>query len=388
MPAAPAPAPAPPAAAPWQAADLFPPKPAGHDYGYRLRGQNYPCTRDELLERFRAGDVRSDLVWTPEATHLVPAEEVAFLRDVLRERTRRDLASKLKYSLVVLGAWSALVVLTWQRGQSPLLYLMLVIMLAVPLALQDAWGLRRLRREGDRYLLEEAGTLRYQIWLGLRRIVTTYLLAACIILAGLAQWAGRGTGVDAAGLVKGRVWADGEWWRLLTGALLHGHILHFAFNFVALFALGRLTEVHGHPVYVPVIFLFSALCGSLLSLWTTATTSVGASGGLMGLIGFLAVLGYRRRHVLPPGFLKSIMLSIALTAAAGLVAWQFIDNAAHAGGLLGGLLLGVVYVRRRRSTEFRLRPSKPAVAAGWSCAAGLVALTVWTVWKIFTSGAG
>src|SRR5204863_2387757 len=125
--------------------------------------------------------------------------------------------------------------------------------------------------------------------------------------------------------------------------------------FLALLALGRLVEMHGHPLYLPTVFLFSALCASAASFYVTAVTSIGASGGIMGLVGFLAVIGLRRRHVVPRGFLKAIAMSVALTAGTGLVAHQFIDNAAHAGGLVGGLLLGAVYVTRPRGGPGQLR---------------------------------
>jgi membrane associated rhomboid family serine protease len=103
----------------------------------------------------------------------------------------------------------------------------------------------------------------------------------------------------------------------------------------------------------------------------------------MGLVGFLAVLGYRRRRVLPRGFMKSISLSIALTAGAGLVAYQLVDNAAHLGGLLGGVLLGLIYVRRRHDgTEYQLRPSASARIAGALSGLILLGLTLLTIWFV------
>jgi membrane associated rhomboid family serine protease len=137
------------------------------------------------------------------------------------------------------------------------------------------------------------------------------------------------------------------------------------------------------------VFLFSALCASAFSLYLTPTTSVGASGGIMGLIGFLAVIGLRRRHVVPRGFLRSIALSIAFTAATGLVAYHFIDNAAHLGGLVGGLMLGAVYVQSQRLRQgtaqppgagpVHLAPSAMARLAGWVSGVALAVATVATV---------
>jgi membrane associated rhomboid family serine protease len=245
-------------------------------------------------------------------------------------------------------------------------------------------------------------------------MTTTWLVAGCLIVLGLTQvLAGSrliarvkrplGLGdiahsmavapvIESAALVKDAV-RSGEVWRLLTAELMHGHPLHFLFNFMALLAVGRLVEMHGHPLYVPAVFLVSALCASASSfLFSAAPISVGASGGIMGLIGFLAVIGIRRRHVVPRGFLKSIAMSIALTAATGLVAYHFIDNAAHAGGLLGGVLLGLVYIGRRNgrtaaddSPTVHLNASTLAKAVGWASAAALVAATAATVWLVFAA---
>ena len=246
-------------------------------------------------------------------------------------------------------------------------------------------------------------------------MTTTWLVAGCITLVALVQvsavaialrrvthaplspallvnaTAQMGGTAPVAGLAKDAV-SDGELWRLLTAELLHGHPLHLLFNFLALLAVGRLVEMHGHPLYVPTVFLLSALSASVFSLYfSAAPLSVGASGGIMGLIGFLAVVGLRRRHVLPRGFLKSIALSIALTAATGLVAHHFIDNAAHAGGLLGGLMLGIVYVGWRAGeadegpSPVHLPPSALAKIAGWISGVALVVATVATVWLLLAA---
>ncbi|MCV4726153.1 rhomboid family intramembrane serine protease, partial [Escherichia coli] len=65
-------------------------------------------------------------------------------------------------------------------------------------------------------------------------------------------------------------------------------------------------------------------------------TSVGASGGIMGLIGYLAIYGYRRRRQLPPDFLKTMLINIGFIAAFGLIAYEFVDNFAHLGGFVAG----------------------------------------------------
>jgi membrane associated rhomboid family serine protease len=391
----------PPPRRPWEAPDLFSPRPAESDYGYVADRKRHGCTRDELLARCRAAKPHVDLVWTPDWPYLLPPAEVPWLLDAVRDRTRAGLRHNLLNGLALTGVWSALALTYAMRGYPVPLLAVLVLLLGVVPTLQPAWALWRLRRRPAEYPAELATTFRYQVWLGKRRMTATWVIAACLILVGLAQVAaatrtppraaGVGGAMVSAGLVKEAV-REGEVWRLLTAELMHGHPLHFLFNFMALLAVGRLVEMHGHPAYVPTIFLFSALSASVFSFYLSAAPlSVGASGGIMGLIGFLAVIGIRRRHVVPRGFLKSIATSIALTAATGLVAHQFIDNAAHAGGLVGGVMLGVVYVRRRAGdageddATIHLPPSALARAAAWISGTALVIATAATLWLLLAS---
>jgi rhomboid protease GluP len=105
--------------------------------------------------------------------------------------------------------------------------------------------------------------------------------------------------------------------------------------------------------------------------------SIGASGGIVGFIGYLAVFGYRRKQQLPPDFLKRVMINIAFIALLGALAYQMIDNAAHLGGLLAGAAYGFVQIPRRLEEDPR--------EVNWLIEAfGLVALTIFGATAIFT----
>jgi hypothetical protein len=141
-------------------------------------------------------------------------------------------------------------------------------------------------------------------------------------------------------------------------------------NFLALMGLGRIIEVFLHRSHLAIVFLFSVLAGSLCSVWMMpGKTSVGASGGLMGLIGLLVIAGWRRARWLPEKFLRGVLLSVALTAGIGLVGFEFIDNAAHFGGLLCGLILGLLLLGRGGNTH----PLRPG---GFVRALGLISMAV------------
>jgi hypothetical protein len=78
-------------------------------------------------------------------------------------------------------------------------------------------------------------------------------------------------------------------------------------------------------------------------------TSVGASGGIAGLAGFLIIFGWRNRKTLPERYVFSLALLVLLNAAAGLWLSDSVDNAAHLGGLVSGSMLGYLLIVRPES---------------------------------------
>jgi rhomboid protease GluP len=149
----------------------------------------------------------------------------------------------------------------------------------------------------------------------------------------------------------------GEVWRLLSSAYMHDGLLHFGMNTMALLALGRFMEAYSHRAYVPIVFLFTALAASFAS-FLNVPASVGASGGIMGMFGFLALMARRRREVMPPGFGRAILIDIGVIAAMGIFGRGYIDNWAHAGGFLAGALLGWLMIPRGGRTAY-WEPSRP-----------------------------
>jgi membrane associated rhomboid family serine protease len=195
-------------------------------------------------------------------------------------------------------------------------------------------------------------------------------ILACLILVAIIQFlTGDKESIQAAGLVKSAVW-KGEVWRLFTCATLHVNFMHIWMNSLALIGFGRLIEAVSSRAYLPIVFLVSAFSGSVFSLLLLPnTTSVGASGGLMGLVGFLAVLGYRQKENLPPGFFKSIVINICFIGALGLVGFAIIDNAAHLGGLLAGAGCGAVLINKRAEAN-------PSEASRFTVGLGSVSLAL------------
>ena len=176
----------------------------------------------------------------------------------------------------------------------------------------------------------------------------TYVLVGLIVVVTLCQTAaGLDESIEIAGFVKPNFLSKGEYWRILTGATLHGGILHIYFNGQALYGFGGLIEFLSNRAHLMIVFVLAIIGGGLCSLFfMPAATSIGASGGVMGLIGYLAIYGYRRKEQLPPDFLKSMLINVGFIAAFGLVAYQIIDNFAHLGGFIVGAIYGFLQIPR------------------------------------------
>ena len=145
------------------------------------------------------------------------------------------------------------------------------------------------------------------------------------------------------GIVK-----DHEFYRLITGTFLHGGIEHYIFNMYSLYIIGSQMESFlGRWKYLGV-YLYSALIGSLFSIiFNGMIPSVGASGAIFGLLRSLIYFGYHYRVYLGTVIKSQIIPILVINLVIGFLSNGRIDNYAHIGGLIGGVLgtmaLGVKY---------------------------------------------
>ncbi|RXS76806.1 rhomboid family intramembrane serine protease [Blautia faecicola] len=140
---------------------------------------------------------------------------------------------------------------------------------------------------------------------------------------------------------------DGEWYRLFTSMFLHFGIYHLVNNMAVLLFMGDMVEkAVGHWKYL-MIYLGSGLVGNLLSLYMDIQSqsnivSAGASGAIYGIIGGVFVLMIKNRKQVREVVIRRLVFVIAVTIYYGSQAAQ-IDNAAHVGGLIGGIVLTVLF---------------------------------------------
>jgi len=142
---------------------------------------------------------------------------------------------------------------------------------------------------------------------------------------------------------------NGEWWRIFTGAFLHGGLLHLGVNMISLWSLGRFVEtVVGSPKMF-FIYMVSLIASGLGVVFLSAplVPTVGASGAIFGLFGALFAIGLKLGK---PGMdlVKAnagiLVLNLIITFTVPSISWQ-----AHIAGLAAGFLLTLlIYFPPRR----------------------------------------
>ena len=129
---------------------------------------------------------------------------------------------------------------------------------------------------------------------------------------------------------------NGQPWRLLTCAFLHGGLAHIAFNMYSLKIIGSEVEyVYGKVKYIG-IYLISALGGSIFSyLFNADSISGGASGAIFGLLGAMLIFGIRHKNKIGKAYIMNLFKVLLINIFIG-VTLSNIDNGAHIGGLIFG----------------------------------------------------
>ncbi|MGB8031744.1 MAG: rhomboid family intramembrane serine protease [Terracidiphilus sp.] len=175
----------------------------------------------------------------------------------------------------------------------------------------------------------------------------------------------------------------GEWWRIVTAMFVHVGILHLATNMWCLWNLGLLAEPLMGSFGLFAAYILTGAAGNLLSTFYNWVRPIhdasgapyfqagaGASGAVFGIAGALIVLLKAKQLPVPPQEVRKLRKSVIYFAAINLVIGLSInfgsgftgvevDNSAHIGGFLCGLLFAAPMVPRigspRSEFQFKLR---------------------------------
>ncbi len=155
------------------------------------------------------------------------------------------------------------------------------------------------------------------------------------------------------GMTGEPAWGRGHYWTAVTAIYLHGSAIHLIFNLLFLRWLGRQAEETFGPARFFLLFTAAGVGGFLLSNVITGHPTIGASGGVFGLLGAMASFGRRRGGSF--GQLLSLqMWALALGMGVFGLLYGGINNWAHGGGFLVGLAGGALLPLQARKHEGRL----------------------------------
>jgi len=198
-------------------------------------------------------------------------------------------------------------------------------------------------------------------------LVGTNVLVFLLMLGSKAQPLGLGVPTPQALMDWGAkssstVLMDHDWWQLVTAMYVHAGLLHLATNMWCLWNLGLLAEPMLGPIGMVAVYMLSGAAGNFLGLMLdtvvsgvqgtplSTVPSVGASGAVFGIAGFLIVFLKRASLPVPQPELARLRRSVLWFAGLNLVLGigisvapteMKVDNMAHIGGFLMGLLLAV-----------------------------------------------
>lgn len=143
-----------------------------------------------------------------------------------------------------------------------------------------------------------------------------------------------------------------ELYRLVTSVFLHAGLIHLLCNMYSLYIIGPQLESFFGKVKYSIIFIASGIIGNLLSMafLQDNVVSIGASGAIFGLLGSLLYFGYHYRVYLSGVIKSQIIPLIILNLALGFMI-AGINNLAHIGGLVGGILISMAVGVKYKSTK-------------------------------------
>jgi rhomboid protease GluP len=132
-----------------------------------------------------------------------------------------------------------------------------------------------------------------------------------------------------------------QWWRLITAGFLHGGFVHIAMNSWTLFILVTEAEQFYGTSRVVFTYIFSTFTGFWLStVWSSHSSSLGASAACFGYFGLMLAMATRRRsdplaQAVRSHYGQWLLFGLVLSILPG------VDMAAHIGGFVGGFLVGI-----------------------------------------------
>jgi len=171
----------------------------------------------------------------------------------------------------------------------------------------------------------------------------TVLVWLAMVLSGVSPTTPTGHELVQWGSNVSTRTLHGEPWRLVTSLFVHGGVMHLALNMFSLWLLGLMLEQRVGAWRLLAVYLASGIAASAATVWYHASgiNSTGASGAIFGLYGFMLVLLLSKKMVLDKSDRRAMLGLVIYLVLSNLISGLTgnIDNIAHVGGLLMGLLV-------------------------------------------------
>ena len=178
-------------------------------------------------------------------------------------------------------------------------------------------------------------------WVSISIFVICALMLIYTTLSGKGGSTIRAFGLSRSGIL------EGEYYRFLTSMFLHSGIAHLASNSIFLYYFGVKAEyILGRGRFL-ALYLISGLCGGIFSVLAHNVLAIGASGAIYGLLGAMLLLTrkYGSRYT---EMNYATMLLLAFTSIGFGFLDMGVDNFAHIGGFIGGMLVFLFYMKYDR----------------------------------------
>ena len=176
-------------------------------------------------------------------------------------------------------------------------------------------------------------------------LVVVYLVGDVFLSSDLQEkfllWAG-----NSSATVQ-----EGEWWRIFTALFLHANWLHLVMNGAGLWIFGTAVEKTMGRCRFLIVFLLAGALGNLASAFVAHyDVAIGASGGIFGVIGAFAVAVWRLHSPMYHALRRRLLVVLALMVATDFTIGGLepqVDNLAHVGGFVSGILIAMLLYPRR-----------------------------------------
>ncbi len=193
---------------------------------------------------------------------------------------------------------------------------------------------------------EPSGTTHHEktVSIALVLVAINCAVFVAMVLSGVSWMKPTSEQLIHWGACYGPATLSDQWWRLLTATFVHIGIVHLLLNMWCLWELGKLAETLFDKWSFLLVYLLSGIAGEVTSVgWRPTGISAGASGAIFGLTGALIAALWIGKLPVPRDQMKETLRSVLLFAGYNLAYCAVksnIDNAAHIGGLVAGLLIG------------------------------------------------